>query len=224
MLRTTTAVLSLAIAAAVRQNVTCLTTSYGAKDNCPPGGDIAHPVIHKLAGGVGTYADPITYAGDTAATPAGTIVYVWALQKYFIMEDDCQECASNWKKHKKWHIDLWMGPDVVTPGPNLIACENAITATRTVEIDAPGNYPVDVTPLFNGTSLECIIPAPPCNDVGNTCGNDCQIPNAGTCLSIADELLMNYTRFLQLNPTVDCANNHTLPAGTTVCMGGSCGD
>ena len=85
-----------------------LTTFYGAKDNCPPGGDIAHPIIHKEAGGVGTFVDPITFAGDTTATPAGTIIYVWQLKKYFIMEDDCEECQDDWRKSHKWHVDLWM--------------------------------------------------------------------------------------------------------------------
>jgi len=43
------------------------------KDNCPPGGAIAYPVIHQQAGGVGTFQDPITYAGDVDVTPAGTM-------------------------------------------------------------------------------------------------------------------------------------------------------
>ena len=63
-----------------------------AKDNCPPGGDIAHPTIHKEAGGVGTYADPITFAGASKALPPGTIIYVHSahVQRYAIMEDDCE--------------------------------------------------------------------------------------------------------------------------------------
>jgi hypothetical protein len=139
------------------------------------------------------------------------------------MEDECEECASDWHKKKQWHFDLWVGPDKVTPGPNLIACENALTRNHAgVEIDPPSTYPVNPAPLFNATTLECIIPAPPCHDVGNTCGNECQIPGAGTCTAIAQELLMNITRFYELNPKLDCRK--VVPSGTNVCMGGTCGD
>ena len=32
----------------------------------------------------------MTFAGATAAMPKGTIIYVWGLKKYFILEDDCE--------------------------------------------------------------------------------------------------------------------------------------
>ena len=35
-------------------------------------------------------ADPVTFAGATAAMPKGTIIYIWGLKKYFILEDDCE--------------------------------------------------------------------------------------------------------------------------------------
>lgn len=156
------AIFALSCVGAAAINVTAYTTFYGAKvclgrpqfklllshsistrvqDNCPPGGAIAYPKIHQLAGGVGTYADPITYASSKKETPPGTIIYVFFLQKYFIskcpyhidayvflsaslpcplaVEDDCGECDDDWSKHKKYHFDLWTGPDAVTPGPNL---------------------------------------------------------------------------------------------------------
>ena len=84
------------------------TTFYGARDNCPPGGDIAYPDLHKEAGGNGTYTNPITYAGCKDATKPGSIIYVEFLQKYFIMEDDCEECDHEWRTVKHWHFDLWM--------------------------------------------------------------------------------------------------------------------
>src|SRR5579871_7032789 len=37
-------------------------TFYGWVDNTPPSPDIAHGCIHKVAGGVGTYSNPVTYA------------------------------------------------------------------------------------------------------------------------------------------------------------------
>src|ERR1700753_2793166 len=82
-------------------------TMYGWYDNTPPSDSISYPKLHKTAGGTGTYADPITYASDKAETPAGTKIYVPRLQKYFIMEDDCEECDADWKGN---------GPD---GGPNM---------------------------------------------------------------------------------------------------------
>ena len=80
-------------------------TLLGTDDNCPPSAEISYPVLHKNgAGGVGSYADPITYAGVTAATPKGTIIYVHALKKYFIHEDSCEECATDWKVRLDIHI------------------------------------------------------------------------------------------------------------------------
>ena len=77
--------------------ITAKLTHYGAKDNCPPGPAIAWPKIHQSAGGSGTHADPITYAGATAATPKGSIIYVPKYKKYFVMEDQCEECEKDWK-------------------------------------------------------------------------------------------------------------------------------
>ena len=39
-------------------------TLYGYADNSPPGRAIAHPCIHRLAGGTGTFEDPTTFATD----------------------------------------------------------------------------------------------------------------------------------------------------------------
>jgi len=209
------------------ENVTAETTFYGAKDNCPPGGDIAYPVIHKEAGGTGTYADPITYAGDVKVTPKGTIIYVFNIQKYFIMEDECQECIQDWNKKQKYHFDLWMGPDIATPGPYLITCEDAMTLSKVnVEINPPNNYQVSSKELFNSTNNACYLPNPePCTCSGsecNECGNECQIPKTETCVELSALFAVTYDRFLQLNPKLDCSN--PIPSGHTVCMGGPCGD
>ena len=147
------------------KNVTAHTTFYGSRDNCPPGGDIAHPVIHKLAGGNGTYDNPITFAGDTVATPAGTKIYYFLRQKYFIMEDDCEECQHDWKTKKEYHFDMWIGPDTLTKGPNLVACEDALTRSgETIEINPSPLYKVDPRPLFDATTSTCIIHTDPCTD------------------------------------------------------------
>jgi len=208
------------------RNVSALTTFYGAKDNCPPGGDIAYPQIHDEAGGTGNWEDPITFAGARAAIKAGSKIYVPFLKKYFIHEDDCEECDTDWKKKNKWHMDLWMGSDKVTPGSGLIACENQMTRDKTTVIIEPdSDYFVDTTPIFDIKRTKnngCIDPADPCTDTSDQCGNWCSIPESGTCESLAKMLYLNMTRFRQLNKKLDCSK--TIKAGTDVCMGGNCGD
>eukprot|EP00937_MAST-01D_sp_MAST-1D-sp2_P006326 g6326.t1 len=199
-------------------------TFFGARDNCPPGGNIAHPTIHAAAGGVGTFEDPITFAGAEKALEVGGIVYIPMFKKYFIFEDACEGCEIEWRDNKKLHIDLWMGPDTLGNGP-LIACENALTSLepQPVTVNATKGHPVDTTPFFtyeNG----CMVEAPPCHDQGNTCGNLCELYGdlgGKTCKALARTLLLNYTRFKQLNPSLDCSQ--PVSDGTTVCMGGSCG-
>jgi len=88
---------------------TAYTTAYTYFDNSPPGSaDISHPVRHRKAGGVGTYADPITIAvghvykdrngrvakrssttNDVLDYPAGTRMYLPDVRRYAIVEDTC---------------------------------------------------------------------------------------------------------------------------------------
>jgi uncharacterized caspase-like protein len=85
---------------------TAYTTSYTWYDNSPPGSsEIAFPksdgfpTVHDLAGGDGTYDDPITIAvghvmADGKSTPdfaPGTRFYIPNIRKYFIVEDVCGE-------------------------------------------------------------------------------------------------------------------------------------
>ncbi len=66
--------------------VTATITFYGWPDNDPPGKAIAHPVIHQLAGGDGTYCNPTTFATERAnnkTIPYGTKIYVPISQAIF---------------------------------------------------------------------------------------------------------------------------------------------
>ena len=81
-----------------RQSFTAYITGYSYWDNTPPGSAaIARPVIHRRAGGKGTYNDPVTIAvgyrlvGGKARLdyPAGTRFYLPHLQRYAIVEDIC---------------------------------------------------------------------------------------------------------------------------------------
>ena len=57
--------------------------------------------------------------------------------------------------------------------------------------------------------------------MGNTCGNSYEIPSA-----VAAELMLPYPRFLQLNSDLGsaCESGAVIPQGTSVCLGGTCGD
>jgi len=124
-------------------------TFYGAPDNDPPGStDIAYPNSrHATAGGVGTYTDPITLATDPRELPAGSIVYIPTLRKYFVMEDDCQDCITEWQTSRHPHLDLWIG---AVGGADLLACEEALTPAglTPIEVNPGQDRPVDPHPLF----------------------------------------------------------------------------
>src|SRR4051812_14948385 len=88
---------------------TAYTTAYSYFDNTPHGSaDISHPVLHRKAGGTGTYTDPITIAvghvykdrygriasrssttQDILDYPAGTRMYLPDVRRYAIVEDTC---------------------------------------------------------------------------------------------------------------------------------------
>ncbi|GAY12871.1 hypothetical protein TOK_1421 [Pseudonocardia sp. N23] len=126
-------------------------TFYSAYDNDPPGTRaIAYPgTRHSQAGGTGTFADPLTLATDPREIPVGTVVYVPTLRKYFVMEDDCEQCISDWGGSRTPHIDLYMpnGDD-----SSVTACQHQLTPAGrvTVELGAPAGRPVSSTPLWSG--------------------------------------------------------------------------
>lgn len=70
-------------------------TFFGYPDNSPPGAGIAWTSCGRsLAGGTGSYDDPITFAtapdGDFKVCD---IVYLPYLRKYARYEDDCEQCS-----------------------------------------------------------------------------------------------------------------------------------
>lgn len=134
-------------------------TGYSWFDNTPPGSaEISHPVIHRRAGGVGTYADPITVAvghsiingKDILDFPAGTVFYVSGLKRYFIVEDTCGDGRrpQNGPCHRldtpgnrapagaqAW-LDIWVGGRAISEA-QANRCMNKITKLYTVIKNPP---------------------------------------------------------------------------------------
>lgn len=107
-----------------------------------------------IAGGVGTFTDPITVAavaGNTTYAP-GTLIYLPGLKKYFLVEDSCRNCTSNW-------IDLWMESNATNSAETVTQCEFAWTADVTqpkdVWLNPSSALQVDATSFFNVGANQC---------------------------------------------------------------------
>lgn len=140
---------------------TAYTTAYTWYDNTPAGSAaISHPVLHKTAGGTGTYEDPITIAvGHSLATgqdvldfPAGTRIYLPDVRRYFIVEDTCGDgrdpqggpCHQGVNVHGTnstiW-IDMWIGGQSVNADA-ANACASKVTNVNTAVFNPASNYAV----------------------------------------------------------------------------------
>lgn len=122
-------------------NVNATITFYGWPDNTPPGNKIAHPIIHKHAGGDGTYCNPTTFATERKndqQIPYGIKIYVPFIKQYFIREDLC--AASGPKSgsgsqgcHGLW-FDLWIGGNAQSNKHAVIKCELKLTPNGEVPV------------------------------------------------------------------------------------------
>jgi hypothetical protein len=140
---------------------TTYTTAYTWYDNTPAGSTtISHPVLHKTAGGTGTYNDPITIAvGHSLATgkdvldfPAGTRIYLPDVRRYFIVEDSCgdgddpqggpchQGTNVSGTSSTVW-IDMWIGGQSTT-ADGADNCASKVTSMRTAVFNPASNYVV----------------------------------------------------------------------------------
>jgi hypothetical protein len=139
-------------------------TFYGWPDNTPPGDQIAHPVIHKHAGGDGTYCNPTTFATERAnnkTIPYGIKIYVPFIKQYFIRED---LCASSGPKsgsgsqgcHKLW-FDLWIGGTASSKAHAVIACERQLTPNGKVAVIL---WPKSGLPVANAGPIYTNAPPP----------------------------------------------------------------
>jgi hypothetical protein len=116
-------------------------TFYGWPDNYPPGNSIAHPVIHRVASGAGTYCNPTTFATEPSMDkeiPYGIKIYVPFLKQYFIREDDCTTSGSSTGSGSNgcyglW-FDLWIGGNARSDVNALVACERKLTPNAKVRV------------------------------------------------------------------------------------------
>jgi hypothetical protein len=136
-------------------------TLYGYADNSPPGTIIAHPCIHRSAGGAGTYANPVTFATDVSELGWCQIIYVPYMKRYFIHEDECSQCDRDWNTQHRFRFDMWAGGDAQSrQQPERAAlhqCESTWTRgdsiddpdNPTVMVDPPDSLPVTPAPIFS---------------------------------------------------------------------------
>lgn len=137
---------------------TTYTTAYTWYDNTPVGSaTISHPILHKTAGGTGTYQDPITIAvGHSTATgkdvldfPAGTRIYLPDVRRYFIVEDSCgdgndpqggpchQGTNVEGTNSTIW-IDMWIGGQSMS-SDGADNCASKVTNMRTAVFNPASN-------------------------------------------------------------------------------------
>jgi hypothetical protein len=131
-------------------------------DNAPAGNEIAYPrsagypTLHEVASGTGTHADPITFGGDSTVFPPGTIVYVPFLEKYVMLEDECQSCAMQAAMTQRPAISIWMSSDATTPQGPLSKCEMFWTRSAVAVIEnPPADLTVSSAPLFDPVTKTC---------------------------------------------------------------------
>ncbi len=138
------------------QSMTVYLTGYSYWDNTPRGSaQIARPVIHRSAGGVGTYSDPVTLAvghqkrgsRNTMDFPKGTRFYFPNIRKYAIVEDLCGDGNSpqNGPCHSGYNGYVWL--DIYVGGRKTgerVAnnCMHRLTGIQSVLINPSPSYRV----------------------------------------------------------------------------------
>ena len=136
-------------------------TGYSYWDNTPPGSaEISKPVIHRKAGGKGTYSDPITIAvghtiignRQTLDYKAGTRFYIPNLRKYVIVEDVCgdghrpQDGPCHTGRNGLPWLDIYVDGSRSRSG-DATQCARRITSVQKIIINPARDYPVVSGPL-----------------------------------------------------------------------------
>src|SRR5882724_11175262 len=124
-------------------------TGYSFHDNTPPlSAIISAPVLHRTAGGQGTYRDPITVAVPGTATTMrwkpGTRFYLPSVRRYVIVEDSG---ASPAPPGVDTHLDMWIGGRGGTRDATE-DCMSKLTGTVPAVLNPPPGLPVMTGPIF----------------------------------------------------------------------------
>jgi hypothetical protein len=125
-------------------------TGYSWQDNTPPGSAIvSHPVLHREAGGTGTFADPITVAVSghdaTMAWPAGTRFYLPSVKRYVIVEDSG---ASKAPSGTDGHLDMWIDGQGGTKSDTDDCMDHLTSEHAPAVINPPAGLPVLAGPIY----------------------------------------------------------------------------
>jgi hypothetical protein len=141
--------------AAPGKKVTIQLTGYSYADNTPPGSsEVCCAVLHQVAGGQGTFEDPITVAvpgsgGQGMLYAKGTKFYLPTVQRYVIVED------SGASSYGLPHLDMWV--DGRGDGASDVEnCMDEITGQVPAELGPPPGRPVLAGPISSGAG--CRIP------------------------------------------------------------------
>jgi len=138
--------------------LTIWLTGYSWQDNTPPGSSIVSaPVVHREAGGQGTFTDPITVAVPghigSMAFPAGTKFYLPSVKRYVIVEDTGASAAP---AGTDGHLDMWIGGQGGTREATDACMDSFTSKDAPAILNPPPGLPVLPGPIFaNGA---CHIP------------------------------------------------------------------
>ena len=141
--------------AAPGKKITIQLTGYSFADNTPPGSsEVCCSVLHQVAGGQGTFEDPITVAvpgsgGEGMLFAKGTKFYLPTVQRYVIVED------SGASAYGLPHLDMWVDGRGDGIG-DVENCMDAITGQVPAELGPPPGRPVLAGPISSGAG--CRIP------------------------------------------------------------------
>jgi 3D (Asp-Asp-Asp) domain-containing protein len=131
------------------KRMTVELTGYSWFDNSPAGSsEVSNPVLHKEAGGRGTYADPITVAVADGSFKPGTRFYIPSVRRYVIVEDSGASDGNN-------HLDMWIGGKGGSKS-GAKKCMDRITGSTAAERNPPAGRPVMAGPIYSGTG--CHLP------------------------------------------------------------------